>query len=305
MLRCARLDRTVRGMSSTAAEILSQPDTWAWAVSELPTFAAALPSSGERVAVIGCGTSSYIAEAYARARENREAGETDAVVASEFGARRPYDRVIAISRSGTTTEVVRALNALAGRLRSTAISAVADSPVARAAREAVILDAADEESVVQTRFATTTLALLRAHLGEDLSGAIVDARHAVEQPLPVDPGGFERFVFLGTGWSAGLAHEAALKMREAAHAWSESYPAMEYRHGPISLAGPGTLVWHLGPADPDLVGDVEATGASVVCGALDPMAELILVQRTAVTLALARGLDPDHPRNLTRSVVLS
>lgn len=292
-------------MSRTAAEILSQPDTWAWALSRLPAFAPALPSSGERVAVIGCGTSAYVAEAYARAREDRGAGETDAAVASEFEARRPYDRVIAISRSGTTTEVVRALNALPEMLRSTAISALADSPVARAAQESVILDGADEESVVQTRFATTTLALLRAHLGEDLSGAIADARLAVEQPLPVDPAGFERFVFLGTGWSVGLAHEAALKMREAALAWSEAYPSMEYRHGPISLAGPGTLVWHLGAADPALVADIEATGASVVCGALDPMAELILVQRSAVALALARGLDPDHPRNLTRSVVLS
>jgi len=292
-------------MSRTAAEILTQPDTWTWALARLPGFAAALPSSGERVAVIGCGTSSYVAEAYARAREDRGAGETDAAVASEFVANRPYDRVVAISRSGTTTEVVRALNGLPEMLRSTAISAVADSPVAQAVQETVILDGADEESVVQTRFATTTLALLRAHLGEDLYGAIDDARHAVEQPLPVDPVGFERFVFLATGWSVGLAREAALKMREAALAWSEAYPSMEYRHGPISLAGPGTVVWHLGPADPALVTDVEATGATVVCGSLDPMAELILVQRTAVVLALARGLDPDHPRNLTRSVVLS
>jgi fructoselysine-6-P-deglycase FrlB-like protein len=34
------------------------------------------------------------------------------------------------------------------------------------------------------------------------------------------------------------------------------------------------------------------------------MAELVLIQRMAVELAEARGLDPDHPRHLTRSVVL-
>jgi fructoselysine-6-P-deglycase FrlB-like protein len=294
-----------RSISRTAAEILSQPDTWTWGRSRLSVFASVLPAPGERVAVIGCGTSSYVAEAYARLREDRGAGETDAVVASEFAARRPYDRVIAISRSGTTTEVVRALRGLPRELRSTAISAVADSPVALVAQESVILDAADEESVVQTRFATTTLALLRAHLGEDLSVAIEDARQAVERPLPVDPAAFDRFVFLGTGWAVGMAHEGALKMREAALAWSESYPSMEYRHGPISLAGPGTLVWHLGTADGDLIRDVEATGATVVLGVLDPMAELILIQRTAVALALTRELDPDRPRNLTRSVVLS
>jgi fructoselysine-6-P-deglycase FrlB-like protein len=292
-------------MSRTSAEILTQPDRWTWVLSRLPEFAGALPAPGERVAVIGCGTSSYVAEAYARVREEREAGETDAVVASEFTTMRPYDRVIAISRSGTTTEVVRALKALPHELRSTAISAVAASPVARAAQASVILDAADEESVVQTRFATTTLALLRAHVGEDLSAVIDEARGAVERPLPVDPAAFDRFVFLGTRWAVGMAHEAALKMREAALAWSESYPSMEYRHGPISLAGPGTLVWHLGVADADLIRDVEATGATVLLGDLDPMAELILIQRVAVALALARGLDPDRPRNLTRSVVLS
>lgn len=292
-------------MSRTAEEIASQPETWAWALERLPAVERALPASGQRVAVIGCGTSLYVAEAYARAREDRGSGETDAVVASEFTPSRPYDRVLAISRSGTTTEVVRALESLPAELPSTAISAVAGAPVARAARDSVILDGADEESVVQTRFATTTLALLRARLGEDLGPAINDARDAVARALPFEPGAFERFVFLGTGWTVGLAHEAALKMREAALAWSESYPAMEYRHGPISLAGPDTIVWHLGPADPALVADVEATGALVVRGELDPMAELILVQRTAVELALARGLDPDHPRNLTRSVVLS
>jgi fructoselysine-6-P-deglycase FrlB-like protein len=292
-------------MSRTADEIASQPDTWSWALSRLPDLVPSLPRTGERVAVIGCGTSFYVAEAYARRREDRGAGETDAVVASEFVPRRRYDRVVAISRSGTTTEVVRALAGLPDGVPSTAISGVGESPVASAADERVVLHAADEESVVQTRFATTTLAMLRAHLGDDLAPAISDARGAIDQPLPVDPPAFDRFVFLGTGWTVGLAHEAALKMREAALAWSEAYPSLEYRHGPISLAQPGTLVWHLGPADPALVADVEATGATVVCGALDPLAELILIQRTAVALALARGLDPDHPRNLTRSVVLS
>lgn len=97
-------------------------------------------------------------------------------------------------------------------------------------------------------------------------------------------------------------------MREASGAWAESYPAMEYRHGPISVAGTRSAVWPLGDVEPDLLHDVAATGATIVdhgLGAIDPMAELILVQRAAVALAQARGLDPDRPRHLTRSVVLS
>jgi glutamine---fructose-6-phosphate transaminase (isomerizing) len=51
--------------------------------------------------------------------------------------------------------------------------------------------------------------------------------------------------------------------------------------------------------------DAEKAGATVVSSERDPMAELVRVQRAAVALATARGLDPDHPRHLTRSVVLS
>jgi fructoselysine-6-P-deglycase FrlB-like protein len=293
-------------MSLTAEEIASQPATWSAALARLPEATGALPGPGEAVAVIGCDTSYFVAECYARTRELSGAGVTDAVVASEFTlGGRHYDRLVAISRSGTTTEVVRALESAPASLGSVAICAVDDSPVAAAAGASILLGFADEGSVVQTRFATSTILLLRGHLGLDVGPALADARIAVAAPLPAVPADFGHFVFLGTGWTVGLADEAALKMREAALAWSESYPAMEYRHGPISLADPGTLVWTFGVDDADLLRDIRATGATVVGGAMDPLAELILVQRLAVALAEIKGLDPDNPRHLTRSVVLS
>ncbi len=288
----------------TQEEIASQPQMWRKAAELLPTVADKLPVAGERVAVIGCGTSYFIAHAVAGLRETGGLGETDAFVASEMPTARRYDRVVAISRSGTTTEVVRCLAALPAGTRSLAISAVAETPVVNAAADAILLPFADEVSIVQTRFATTALALLRAHLGETLAPAVADAEAVLAQPIPADPAEFEHFVFLGHGWTVGLAAEAALKFREAGQAWAESYPAMEYRHGPISVAGPGTLVWFLGDADPDLVTDVRATGASVVARDTDPMSELVTLQRAAVALAEAKGLDPDNPQHLTRSVVL-
>jgi CRISPR-associated protein Cas5a/b/c len=216
--------------------------------------------------------------------------------------------VVAISRSGTTTEVARLLARPWPGARSVAICGVDETPVAEAADDRVILGFADERSVVQTRFATSALAFLRASLGEDLASVADEGQRALAADLPFEPADFEHFVFLGRGWTVGLANEAALKMRETSGAWAESYAAMEYRHGPISVAGPRSVVWPLGDVESDLLQDVAATGATVVdigLGSLDPMAELILVQRTAVALADARGLDPDRPRNLTRSVVLS
>ena len=291
-------------MSVTETEITSQPGKWREALALLPTVEHQLPASGQRVAVIGCGTSYFIAEAVSRLRESQGLGETDAFVASEMPFSRDYDLVVAISRSGTTTEVVRALDGLADGTRSLAISAVDGTPVVEAADEAILLEFADEESVVQTRFATTVLALMRAHFGHDLEAAIADAQTGLARALPADPTEFEQFVFLGRDWTVGLADEAALKFREAAGAWTESYHAMEYRHGPISVAGTGTLVWFLSGGEPSLVADVRATGATVVVGSLDPMAELVSIQQMAVVLAHARGLDPDRPAHLTRSVVL-
>jgi fructoselysine-6-P-deglycase FrlB-like protein len=292
-------------MSITDTEITTQPDMWRRTAALLPDVRSLLPAPGRRVALLGCGTSFYIAQSIALLREALQQGETDAFVASEVPTGRRYDQVIAISRSGTTTEVVRALEGAPDGVPSLAISAVADSPVVRAADEAIIMDYSDEVSVVQTRFATSVLALLRAHLGVDLAPAIEQAQSSLSRSLPVDVTDFEQFVFLGTGWTLGLASEAALKFREACLAWTESYYAGEYRHGPISVAGDRTLVWLLGVDDDSLVQDIRATGATVRVGEGDPMAELVTIQRAAMALAQARGLNPDEPRHLSRSVVLS
>jgi fructoselysine-6-P-deglycase FrlB-like protein len=291
-------------VSAIEQEIASQPALWRRAAALARSGSGDLPLPGSRLAVLGCGTSSYMAAAYAAAREAAGAGETDAFAASEAPVGRTYDAALALSRSGTTSEVVTALGALPESVRTHAVVGVADAPVAAAVANPIVLDFADEESIVQTRFATTALVYLLAALGLETEPAAADAEHALDLRIPVDPEAVGTFVFLGRGWTVGLAGEAALKLREAALAWAEAYPALEYRHGPIALAAEGTVVWPLGEVDADLLRDVEATGASVVGAGLDPLAELVLVQRTAVALARARSLDPDRPRNLTRSVVL-
>ncbi len=291
-------------MRAITSEIASQPALWRKAGGVAPAAAGLLPAPGEPAAAIGCGTSHHIAQAYAVLREERNLGTTDAAIASELSPHRSYGRVVAISRSGTTTEVLRTLERLSGSIATVAITAVPGSPIASSADHTIVLDFANEQSVVQTRFATTALALLRAHIGDPLEAAIADGEAALAGPLPVEPSEFGQFVFLGQGWTVGLANEAALKLREAASAWTEAYPAMEYRHGPISAAGRGTLVWAIGPVDPGVLADAADTGATIVNRGSDPMAELVLIQRMAVELAEAHGLDPDHPKHLSRSVVL-
>ncbi|MGW1548751.1 SIS domain-containing protein [Streptomyces sp. NPDC002346] len=292
-------------MSFVEIETASQPECWRRAADLAQSQSAALPATGERIAVVGCGTSFYMAQAYAALREESGQGESDAFAASEFPFSRSYDRVVALTRSGTTTEVLELLDRLRGVTRTVAITADPNTPVMTSADDVVVLDFADEQSVVQTRFATTLLTLLRAHLGLHTDAVVRDAETALAEPLPEGLLECTQFTFLGRGWTVGLANEAALKMKEASLSWTESYPAMEYRHGPISIATTGTATWVFGPAPEGLEEQVTSTGARWVASGLDPLAELVRVQRLAIARAEAAGIDPDSPRHLTRSVVLT
>ncbi|HZR48068.1 MAG TPA: SIS domain-containing protein [Streptosporangiaceae bacterium] len=288
------------------AEIRSQPDCWLAAAGAAGQHRDVLPASGERVAVIGCGTSLYIARAYAYLRESLGFGITDAWPASEARLQRGYHRVIAITRSGTTTEVLQALEQIQGKAPVTVITATEGTPVYKLA-DVIGLTEFDERSVVQTRFATSALALLRAHLGEDLTPVIAQARAVLAQPATdlktVRAAG--QITFVGMGLGAALAEEAALKLRESTQSWAEAYQATEYRHGPVAIAEPGRAVWAFGPLVKGFERDVAATGAHLEHTRNDPMAELVRVHLTCLLRARDLGMDPGSPRHLERSVILN
>lgn len=288
-----------------AAEMASQPDTWADAVRLAEHCAEVLPEPGERVAVIGCGTSLHMARAYAALREVAGQGETDAWPASAARLARRYDRLIAISRSGTTTEVLQALGDYDRAGPVTVITSSEGTPILELG-DPILVPQFDERSVVQTRFATSTLALLRTHLGENLTAVISAARDVLAEPDDAwaDVREAEQITFVGMGFGAALADEAALKLRETSQSWAESYLATEYRHGPISIAAPGRVVWAFGPLVPNFERDIATTGAHLEHRYIDPMADLLRVQRLCVMRAADRGIDPDQPRNLGRSVIL-
>lgn len=287
------------------SELESQPEVWATAVQQAHAEGAALlPAHGMKVAVVGCGTSWFMGQAYATLRENAGHGVTDAYAASEASIDRDYDAIVAITRSGTTTEVLDLLETTKGRIPSLVIVGDTGSPAVDAADKVIALPFADEQSVVQTRFATTALAYLMTSLEHNLDQAIADATLAIEEPVDESLLGAEQFTFLGRGWTVGLAHEAALKMREASQMWTESYPAMEYRHGPISIAATGRVAWLFGEEPRGLREDVNNTGGLFVTNGRNALAELVRAQKVSLERARLKGLNPDQPRNLTRSVVL-
>lgn len=289
-------------------ELSSQPQVWAQAQAQ-SREEGLLPAKGQKIAVIGCGTSWFMAQSYATAREAAGHGVTDAFAASEAflnsnSPERGYDAVVAITRSGTTTEVLEVLAQLKGKVRTIALIGDINSPIVDLADVVIGLPYADEQSVVQTRFATTALVYLLTSLGESFDVAIEQAKGAVSAPVSQDLLDAEQFTFLGRGWTVGLAHEAGLKMREAVQGWTESYPAMEYRHGPISIAAPNRVTWLFGEEPEGLSADVAKTGALYITSGLHPLADLARVHRVTLERARVRGLNPDLPRNLTRSVIL-
>jgi fructoselysine-6-P-deglycase FrlB-like protein len=289
------------------AELSSQPQTWAQAIVQARSEDL-LPADGQRVAAVGCGTSWFMAQSYAAAREAAGKGITDAFAASEasvvLDGGRNYDAIVAITRSGTTSEVLEILARLKGTVHTVVLVGDLQSPVVALADAVVGLPYADEKSVVQTRFATTALAYLLTGVGVDLTQALEDVAAAVDEPVEQELIDAEQFTFLGRGWTIGLAHEAGLKMREAVQGWTESYPAMEYRHGPISIAAPNRVTWLFGEEPEGLAAEVARTGALYLHTEKHPLAELARVHRVTLERARARGMNPDVPRNLTRSVIL-
>jgi fructoselysine-6-P-deglycase FrlB-like protein len=289
----------------TEREIRSQPEVWQRVLDSAGSLTALLPGPGKRVLAVGCGSSYYVLDSYARRRQQLGLGTTRAAIATELEDFDDYDAAVVLSRSGTTSDLLTVARELSARMPTVGVTGTPGSPITEVVHNTVLLDFADERSVVQTRYATSALTLLRASLKdaavEQLPAA---AAAALAEPLPFNPENYDHLVFLGRGWGRGLAEEAALKCREAARLWTESYATLEYRHGPIACAGPRSLVWALTPPPADVIAAVEATGATLRIATGDPQAELVRVHRTAVAYARLRGLECDTPEHLSRSVVV-
>ncbi len=340
----------------TLTEIMEQPEAWSAAIR---SFDAALPeitrlfqdASPDEVVFTGCGSSYYLSMTAAMAFQRAVGIRAKAVPASEIlqfpgnvflRGERPL--IVASSRSGTTTETLHALEVARRRgIPRLSLTCASKSPLARGADVAVLSPKGHEDSVVMTKSFSSLLLLAlllvatraeEADLNRSLRRLPAVGKRVVKAALHVtaDLGAeASRFVFLGAGPAHGIAWEAMLKMTEMAQRPSVAYHPLEFRHGPIAMAGPGTLVLCFGTRagarlEADLAADIRRYGATVVSLrdewpktqdvdvdiALDVRLEddvrCLLYAPFAQALAYHRavgvGLDPDHPRHLTSVVRL-
>jgi len=252
----------------TYREIIGQSDAWSATLAaveaQIDDLRSWLDRPWAQVVFIGCGSTYYLALSAAAIWQALTGNQAQAAPASELwlysasSLPQPPSLLTAISRSGETTETLRAVDAyhrLAGD-DVLAVTCYSDCPLTVEATRVLIARHAEEDSVAQTRSFTSMLLLAQwaaalASSRDDyldqlrtlpsLGSQIVDTYEELAQRLGRDPH-IERFVFLGSGANYGLACEAMLKMKEMSLSPSEAFHFLEFRHGPMSVVGPDMLI---------------------------------------------------------------
>ncbi len=339
----------------TDHEIQSQPESWRAALevlsqerSELTAYGRALFSEpGASLIVTGCGSTYYLAQAAAAAFQAHAGVSARALPASEVWLnalampKSSRTGLIAVSRSGETTETLRACEAFRARGLGPilTLSCYPGRDLTASGDLNLVLPSGQEDSVAQTRaFSTLYLAALAlaafwgndAALWEELdrtpeAGAdVLERSRNLAEALGADLS-LERFYFLGSGLRYGLAGEMSLKMKEMSLSHSEPFHVLEFRHGPMSMVTPDTLVvTQLSDAqaaeERAVIDDMRKLGARILTIAeanadialdsgLGETARSLLAlpigQRLAFARSVSKGLNPDRPHNLETVVTLA
>ena len=340
----------------TYNEIKSQPDVWSAVLDSVAGDAARLQRawrevSPKQVLFTGCGSTYYLAQTAAALLQGMTGVPARGVPASEIALQTPETvarpeetLLVAVSRSGTTTETAAALTKFrqVGGKAIWGITCYPHTPVGEETDLVLLAEAAQEESVAQTRSFSSMLVLTQAlaaiagnvdwtplqRLPDAAAGLIADTEEMAEAIATREDLG--RVFFLGAGPLYGIACEAMLKMKEMSITQSEAYHFMEFRHGPKAMvdgqalvigllaerafahsaavlrecAGMGGTIVALSPLGAQ---DLPGQAVSLPEGMPDwarTAAYLPTLQLMAYHRSISKGLDPDRPRNLTAVIFL-
>lgn len=341
--------------SHTRMEILSQTEAWAEALDVVeglrPQLLGLLQADYDQIIFTGCGSTYYLALAGAALFQETTGRMARAVPGGELllnpgvalsrDAKLRKTLLVAVSRSGSTTETVRAVELFKAQDRGPVIAVTnyGDQPLAKLADAALVIAKGQEESVAQTRsfasmyVAVTAFSLLAGGRENELKamrGLPEAGKQLLEKydALAQKFGGnldYDRFYFLGSGGRYGLACEVNLKMKEMTLTHSEPFHFLEFRHGPMSMVNSHAVVVGM-LSEKNLIheqavlNEMRALGGQVLTLAEDdadvcfmsgiPEAAravlyLPVLQLMAFHRSLAKGLNPDRPNNLTAVVKLN
>jgi glucosamine--fructose-6-phosphate aminotransferase (isomerizing) len=332
--------------------MFSQPEAWAAALAVVREHAPAVrdffrAGQFDSLLFTGCGSTYYLALSAAAVAQERLGQPACGLPASEvwLDPRSAYapgrkTLLIAVSRSGETTETLRACEAFRARAHGDVLtlSCYPGRALTQMGALNLVFASGQEESIAQTR-AFSTLYLVAVALAALWSGhahpfdelarlpALCQSQlsnsQSLAQSLGHDPS-LDRFYFLGAGSRYGLAGELSLKMKEMSLSHSEPFHFLEFRHGPKSMVTPSTLIVGLVSEsnrehEQAVLAEMRALGGrTLTVGERDcdvsfgsgfsEAARNVLClpvgQLLAFERALYNGLDPDQPKNLDSVVRL-
>ena len=329
----------------TYDEIMSQTAAWAQALDLVSASALPQAADYDQVIFTGCGSTYYLSLAAAALYQELTGRAARAVPGGELWLNPRSSHaggktlLVAVSRSGTTTETVRAVEQFrSNHWGDVVVISNYDERLSRMADVSLLIERGQEQSVAQTRsfaslyVAATALCARMATRTELLSAmealpAAGENLIAKYEPYAQETGedlNLDRFYFLGSGFRYGLACEANLKMKEMTLTHSEPFHFLEFRHGPMSMVNDHTLVAGLlsdgnRPHEAKVLTEMEALGGRVLSlGGSDARVAfgsdipesvrgvlyLPVLQLMAYYRSLAKGLNPDRPNNLTAVVRL-
>ncbi len=336
----------------TYQEIISQPMAWAQALEVVQSKKDEINRLWHdhpkiRVLFTGCGSTYYLSLAAAslfqeltgRGARATPGGELILYPATTYELGIP-SVLVAISRSGTTSETVAAVRKFrqAERGPVVVITNYENTPLSELGDITLTISAGQEESVAQTRsfasmyVAATIFAAISAgrtdllsameklpSLGKKLIQKYDELARRMGENLDLD-----RFYFLGSGPRYGLACETNLKMKEMTLTHSEPFHFFEFRHGPMSMVTNKTAIIGMcssinAPHEQTVLDEMRILGGQILSlGESDAdvafdshlpeevrnVLYLPVLQLMAFYRARAKGLDPDNPRNLSAVVQL-
>ena len=247
----------------------------------------------DRLQVIGCGTSLNAGQVIANLMRQVGGVPVRVTVASEAAgeAAEAGTACLAISQSGETADVLRALTSLEPGVPVLAITNNSHSTLARHAAGFVDCSAGPEIGVAATKTfvcqviggAAVALSALvdTGRISQSTAGRLVDELRRLPDrlaaaatvakclipPIAEEVSAHSGFVFISKGNGLPYAAEGALKLKELTYRWTECCPAGELKHGPLALIGDGTPVVVVDNGDPKLtssVAEVTARGGRII-----------------------------------------
>jgi glutamine---fructose-6-phosphate transaminase (isomerizing) len=329
----------------TYDEIKSQIEAWSQAIELVRETTLPDARNYEQVLFTGCGSTYYLSLAASALYQELTGHAARAVPGGEllFNPRTVLTGqrtlLVAVSRSGTTTETVKAVEKFRQEQRGDVlVISNYDEALSRLADVNLVIDKGQEESVAQTRsfasmFVAATAVSARMGGRNDLVDSMVElpgvGRRLIDrcETIAMDVGSnlnFDRFYFLGSGLRYGLACEVNLKMKEMTLTHSEPFHFLEFRHGPMSMVNEKAVVVGMlsdvnRHHEAKVLSEMEALGGTVLrLGEQDAdvsfeskipesvrgVLYLPILQLMAFYRSQTKGLNPDRPNNLTAVVRL-